>query len=92
MTEPSTPRVPLTVKHDDLLEALAPLCALLGITSNDIYASPPLTVGGPVGEGNLGYVTFSVPAASGLPVGEAHPQGPDAHGEWRHFIEVEVLP
>lgn len=43
-------------------------------------------------EGNLGYVTFSVPAASGLPVGEAHPQGPDAHGEWRHFIEVEVVP
>lgn len=41
--------IPNIVRHADLLEALAPLLNLLGISAEEVYSEPPITIGHTIG-------------------------------------------
>lgn len=90
--------IPLEVSHEDLIEAIRPLCTLLGTSPEAISTLIPVVI-----EMNddhdavFGHITFAVAAGEDLAPGRpgwipatADPQGRE-HTELAHMIQVTVL-
>lgn len=65
------------IKHEDLLEALRPVCALVGIVPEDVYDEPGLVI-------RFGEVRFTIPAQRS----DADKRASD--GEWVRDVVVKT--